>query len=332
MDRRAFVTGALGALSAPAPGQGTRVAGRLRLGVLSLRSPISSSSASPPSAALVEGLREHGYVEGRHLEIDWPDTLGHEDRLPAAAAELVRKQVDILLVIGPAPLFAAHKATKEIPIVMVASSADPVRDKVAVSLARPGGNITGLTYAEPDRFKKQLEILKTVVPRAQRVAVLWDFDLAFYRRDWERPLGEAARLLGLTIEDPVQVLTAAELPQAFETLTRRQVEALIVASGGFMFSARDRVAELAAAARLPGIAAFKEFAQAGLLVSYGPDLPDLNRRAAGFVDRIVKGARPGALPIELPSRFELALNLRTAKLLGLRVDEGLQLLATQIYR
>jgi putative ABC transport system substrate-binding protein len=332
MDRRAFVTGALGTLCMPALAQRSRIPGQLRIGVLSLRSPRSPSRANPASTALIEGLRERGYVEGRNLVIEWPDALGREDRLPELAAGLVAKQVDILVVVGPAPLFVAHKATKKIPIVMVASSADPVRDKVAVSFARPGGNVTGLTYAEPDRFKKQLEFLKTVVPRAARVAVLWDFDVAFYRRDWEHPLGEAARLLGLTIQDPVLVSQAADLPPAFETMKRRGVDAFIVAAGGFMFADRDRVAEVAAAARLPGIAAFKEFAQAGLLMSYGPDLPDINRRAAGFVDRIVKGAKPGDIPIELPNRFDLALNLRTAKALGLTVDEGLKLLATEIYR
>jgi len=170
------------------------------------------------------------------------------------------------------------------------------------------------------------------VPRAERVAVLWDYDIAFYRRDWERPLGEAARLLGLTIQDPVQIATVEKLPQAFETMKRRQVDAFIVASGSFMLVERERVAELASEARLPGIAAFKEFPQAGLLMSYGPDLPDINRRAAGFVDRIVKGAKPGDLPIELPNKFDLALNLRTAKTLGLTVDEALLLRATQIYR
>ena len=280
----------------------------------------------------MQGLRERGYVEGRNLVIEYPDALGREDRLPELAADLVRKHVEVILIIGPAPLEAARNATKTIPLVMVASSSDPVAEGVALSLARPGGNITGLTYAESDRFKKQLELLKSAAARVTRVAVLWDFDLKTYRRYWEVPLADAGRILGLNIQEPVRVRDAQELPAAFALMKQRQADAMLVASGGPNFQARAQVGELALQHRLPAIAAFKEYPQAGLLMSYGPDLPDINRRAAGYVDKILKGARPGDLPIELPNKFELAINLNTAKALGLTVPPSLLLRANEVIR
>jgi putative ABC transport system substrate-binding protein len=213
---------------------------------------------------------------------------------------------------------------------MVASSSDPVAEGVALSLSRPGGNITGLTYAEPDRFKKQLEILKSAAGTVTRVAVLWDFDVGIYRRYWEAPLTDAGRILGLKIQEPARVREAHELPAAFAMMKQRQVEAILVASGGVLFPARAQVGELALQHRLPAIAAFKEFPKAGLLVSYGPDLPDINRRAAGYVDRILNGANPGDLPIELPNKFELAINLKTANALGLAVPQSLLLRADEV--
>ena len=213
---------------------------------------------------------------------------------------------------------------------MVASSSDPVAEGFAASLARPGGNITGLTYAEPDRFKKQLELLKAAAPRIVRFSMLWDFDLDTFRRQWEAPLGEAGRVLGLTILEPVRVRSADELPEAFNAMQRAQADAVLVAAGGPLYPARARVAEVALQHRMPAIAAFKEFPRAGLLMSYGPDLPDINRRAAGYVDRILKGAKPGDLPIELPSKFELAINLDTAKVLGLTIPPSILVRADEV--
>ena len=277
----------------------------------------------------MQGLRERGHVEGRNLVIEYPDALGREDRLPELAADLVRKQVDVILIIGPAPLEAARKATKTIPLVMVASSADPVAEGVALSLARPGGNITGLTYAESDRFKKQLELLKSAAVRVTRVAVLWDFDLKTYRRDWEVPLTDAGRILGLNIQEPVRVRDAQELPAAFVLMKDRQADAVLVASGA-PFQARAQVGQLALQYRLPAIAAFKEYPQTGLLMSYGPDISDINRRAAGYVDKIIKGAKPGDLAIELPNKFELVINLKTAKALGLTIPQSILLRADEV--
>jgi ABC-type uncharacterized transport system substrate-binding protein len=314
-------------LAAVAVAQPTSVRKPARIGILTTR---PRDVANPNTIALMEGLRNRGYIEGRNLVIDYVHSE-QTNRFPDLAAELVSKQPDVILVLGPTPLPAARNATRTIPIVMVASSADPVRDGVAATLARPGGNVTGLTYAEPDRFKKQLELLKAVAGHVSRVGVLWDFDVEVYRRDWQAPLTEAANVLGMTVQQPVLVASENELPQAIEVVKHR-ADAFLVASGAFMFYVRRQLADLALHARLPAIAAFKEFPEAGLLLSWGPDLADINRRAGDYVDRILKGARPGDLPIELPNKFELAINLKTASALGLAVDPSLQLRATNLYR
>src|SRR6266542_1932704 len=326
MDRRAFLAGAaIGVLAKPVAAQAPPTGKTARIGILALRLP-----GNPYMEALMLGLRERGYVEGRNLVIEYRDAGGREERLPELAANLVRNQVDLILIIGPAPLRAARNATKTIPLVMVASSSDPVAEGVAVSLARPGGNVTGLTYAEPDRFKKQLEMLKSAAVRVVRVAVLWDFALEGFRRYWKMPLTDAARILGLQIQEPVQVRVADELTAAFTLMKQRQADAILVASGGILLPARTQVGELALQHRLPAIAAFKEFPQAGLLMSYGPDLPDIYRRAAGYVDKILKGAKPGDLPIELPHKFELAINLKTANTLELTNPQSLLLRADEV--
>jgi putative ABC transport system substrate-binding protein len=329
MNRRTFLSGAATlALARPLAAQAPAAGKTAHIGILTLR-----PRNSPMNDALMEGLRERGYVEGRNLVIEFPDALGREDRLPGLAAELVRKRVDLILLVGPPALAAARNATKTIPLVMVASSSDPVAEGVAASLSRPGGNITGLTYAVPDRFKKQLEVLKTAAPRVARVAALWDFDFddKIYRRDWESPLKAAGQVLGLTIQEPVRVRDSNDLSSAFATMKQRQTDAFIVAAGGItLFPERKRVAELAVQNRLPAIAAFKEFAQAGLLLSYGPDLADINRRAAGYVARILKGAKPADMPIEMPDKMDLVINLGTAKALGLDIPQSLRLRADDV--
>jgi len=328
IDRRSFLSGmAIGSVIVSLGVQGQPSAKVARVGILTLRPP---GTPSPLNEALMEGLRAQGYVEGQNLVIEYPDAHGREDRLPELAAQLVRKQVDLILVIGAAPLPAARNATRSIPLVMVASSSDPVAEGVARTLARPGGNVTGLTYAEPDRFKKQLEMLKSAAERVTRVAVLWDIDLETFHRDWEGPLSTAGRALGLTVQEPIRVRTEDELPAAFTTMKRRAADAFLVATAGVLFPSRRQVSELAREHSLPAIAAFKEFPQAGLLMSYGPDLSDINRRAASYVDKIIKGAKPGDLPIELPNKFELVINLKTAKALGLAMPQGLLLRADEL--
>jgi putative tryptophan/tyrosine transport system substrate-binding protein len=219
MNRRTFLSGvAVGVLATPLAAQAPPAAKTARIGILALRRP---DVPTPFMKALMQGLRERGYVEGRNLVIEYPDALGREDRLPGLAADLVRNQVDIIVINGPAPLEAARKATKTIPMVMVASSSDPVSEGFAVSLARPGGNISGLAYAEPDRFKKQLELLRSAAGHVTRVTVLWDFDLRAYRLYWAAPLEDAGRALGVNIQEPVRVRDAQELPAAFDLMKER---------------------------------------------------------------------------------------------------------------
>ena len=330
IDRRTFVGACAGSTALlasrvraqSAPGKVVRV------GVLTMRRP---TDATAPAVALAEGLRAYGYVEGRNLELVFPDAQGREERLPSLAQELVRARVDVILVLGPAALGPARKATSTIPLVMVASSTDPVGEGVAASLSRPGGNVTGLTYAEPDRFKKQLELIKAAAGRVTRYSVLWDFDPAIYRRDWAKPLASAGKALGIEILEPTVVDDAAQLPQAFAAMRKRQVDAFQIGAGGSVLqNARPQVAALALEHKLPGIAAFQEFAQAGVLMSYGPNLADINRRAGGFVDRIVKGAKPGEVPIEMPNKFDLVINQKTAKALGIVVPQAVLMRASEV--
>jgi putative ABC transport system substrate-binding protein len=295
-----------------------------------------SAGAQPPTPlpsleAFQGGLRELGYVERQNLVMEWRFAGGALARLPDLATDLVRSNVDVIVVAGPGPMQAARAATTKIPIVMLAGSGDPVGDGLAASLARPGGNITGLTYAvSPERFGKQLELLKEAVGRLTRVAVLWDLDMDLYNRQWATPLGDAARRLDLSLLGPVQVREPAQLDAAFAVLTEQKAEAILVVMGGALYQHRARVAELAGRHRLPAVAAFKEFPQAGGFMSYGPDLPDIYRRGTTYVDRILKGAKPGDLPIEQPTKYELVLNAKTARALGFTLTPSLMLRADQV--
>jgi putative ABC transport system substrate-binding protein len=324
-----IVTVALALLTAPLAAA-AQPAGRVyRVGFLATD---SRPAVPPPSlSAFLDGLRELGYVERQNLVIEWRFAEGDFARLPALAADLVRGPVDVIAVAGPGPIRAAKEASTSIPIVMLAGSSDPVAEGLVASLARPGGNITGLTYAvSPERFGKQLALLKEAVGRVARVAVLWDLDLTFFRERWATPLGEAARRLGLDLHGPVQVREPGELAAAFAAIVGQRAEAIFIATGGPLYQHRARVAELAIRHRLATVAAFKEFPQAGGLMSYGPDLPDIYRQGARYVDRILKGARPADLPVEQPTKFDLVVNLRTAKALGLAIPPLVLAQATEL--
>jgi putative ABC transport system substrate-binding protein len=332
IGRRQMLQGGVVVLAAARAAAAQPPGRRPRIGFLSIAAPIGSPTnpiGAGLNAAFVEGLRDLGYVEGRTLVIEWRYAEFQPERLPALAADLVRLGVDVIVVGGPAGIQAARDATREIPVVMVASSSDPVGEGLVASLARPGGNVTGLSAAvSAELFAKMLALLKEAVGRLARVAMLWDFD-AVVRQAYEEPLQQAAQALGFTLEI-VLVRTPADLDRAFAAMRRQGVDSVALAMGGITFAQRVRVAQLAHAQRLPTVGLFRALPEVGGLMSYGPDLRDVYRRAAGYVDRILKGARPADLPVEQPTRFELVVNLRTAKTLGLPIPPAVLARADEV--
>ena len=298
-----------------------------RIGVLSS----GSSPASPRSAFrhFVQGLRDLGYVEGQGIVIEWRWAEGKLERLPDLAAELVRVKVDVIVVnMCGAPLNAARRATSTIPIIVAACNDDMVATGIVASLARPGGNVTGISKLTPELAAKRLELLKAALPRISRVAILWDPGYSDYSADW-RELRRAASVLGVTLQ-PVQIRGADELDGAFSTMSNEQADAVITFSDVVTFQHSRRVADLAAKSRLPMMSPFREFVEAGGLMSYGPNIPDTFRYAATFVDKILKGAKPADLPVEQASKFELVINLKTAKPLGLTIPQSVLIRADQV--
>jgi putative tryptophan/tyrosine transport system substrate-binding protein len=318
MRRRAFFV-LIGATAAwPLTVHAQQPSKSYRVGVLAAGG--SNTPDLPLWAAFAQGFRDLGYIEGRNLVLEGRFAEGSLDRLPALVAELAALKVDVIVVFGPAPVAAAKAMAAGIPIVMVAGSSDPIGEGLIASFARPGGNITGLTYAvSSERFGKQLEMLKEVVGPLSRVAVLWDADLDLFRCSWAVPLEAAARELNLQIEAPFLVHKADDFESAFAAMAERKVEAVVVTSNSIMLQNKERVAKIALQHRLPTMAAFKEFPAVGLLMSYGPNLPSIYRRAAAFVDRILKGTPPADIPVEQPTKYDLVINLNTAKALGVTI-------------
>ena len=278
--------------------------------------------------ALDEGLRELGYVEGRNVVFERRFAEGRQERLPALAAELVQLKVDVL-VTGSNPVIAAvKKVTATIPVVM-AVSRDPVGVGFIASLARPGGNITGLANdPTPDIIGKNLELLKEAAPRVSRVAFLWN-PVPPGAGTYKNAVESAARNLGVTFQS-VEVRGRNEFEGAFAAMARERANGVVVASDPVIFGPRSQVVLLAARSRLPAVYPQREFAEAGGLISYGPNLADQFRRAAIYVDKILKGARPGDLAVEQARKFELVINVKTAKALGLTIPPALLLRADHI--
>jgi len=300
-NRLAFIGVVAGTLVGNARTAWSQQSGKTyRIGVL-------APGATPPAlGSLVEGLRALGYVEGRNISFERRYAAGHLELLPDLAAELVRIPVDVIVVGGPSPVQAAMTSTSRIPIVMILGSSDPVSEGLAKSLGRPGGNLTGLTYAvSPERFGKQLELLKEAAPGVSRIAVWWDMQMTLFHQSWAAPLDDAARKLGLQIQPRVQVLARDSAESAFAKMKRQRADALLVVLGGPTASCYGHVAAMAVRNQLPTVATFKEFTAAGGLMSYGPDLTNIWRRAASYVDRILKGTPPGDLPIELQTNTTL---------------------------
>ena len=276
--------------------------------------------------AFRQGLRELGYVEGRNISIESWSAEGKDDRLPALAADLVRSKVDVIVAASGAATRAVQQTTRTIPIVM-SLVADPVGSGLVASLARPGGNVTGLTIMAPDLMAKRLELLKEVVPKVSRVAFLTNPDNPASAR-FLREAEAAARALGVRLQT-LEARNPQEIDSAFAVMTRERAGALLYPPDAIFFTQRRQVAELAAKGRLPSLGT-SDYPAAGGLMSYGPNIPDLERRAATFVDRILKGAKPGDLPVEQPTKFELVINLKTAKALGLTIPQSVLVRADEI--
>jgi len=276
-----------------------------------------------------KSLRELGYIEGRNVVFDDGFADGRPDRLPMLAADLVRRNPDVIVAASPPAIRAALSATKAIPIVMITGD-DPVRSGFVTSLARPEGNITGVTFLVVDLFAKQMELLKEVVPHLSRVAFLWDPTMPTTTEDLT-VVRAAAKSLGLRLQI-VPVRGQIDYSDAFGAMVRERAGGLIVAgSPTFIQDRRDIVAS-AAKHRLPGAWALREDAEAGGLMSYGASQADAINLAVRYVDKILKGAKPGDLPIAQPTKFELVINLRTAKALGLTVPQSLLLRADEVIR
>jgi putative tryptophan/tyrosine transport system substrate-binding protein len=301
-----------------------------RIGYLS---PTDPASESTRSGAIRLALRELGYVEGQNIAIEYRYADGKLDRLAGLAAELVRLKVDIIVVAGGDPLISAAKnATKTIPIVMVGSGADPVEAGLIESLAHPGGNITGITNLNSELGGKRLELLKEAVPKVSRIAVLYDPADPRAAREVVEVLPIAVRALGLTVQ-PSEVETAEGLERVFAALKKERPDGLYVhPSGPRMFANGKRIADFALRSRLPSMYVNRELVDAGGLISYGADLIDSYRRAATYVDKILKGAKPADLPIEQPTKFELVINLKTAKQIGLTIPPNVLARADRVIK
>jgi len=319
-----IVTLMLSLLMAPLTSQAQHAAHVPRLGLLM---PGSASGYASRLEAFRHGLRDLGYVEGRTITLEYRFAEGQADRLPALVAELVRLPVDVLVVNGTVAIRPAQHATTTIPIVMVA--ADPVGAGLVASLARPGGNSTGLSMMIPDLSGKRLEILKEAVPTLSRVAALWhrDAPVGPYLTETQA----AAQALGLQLQ-ALAVQSPAEFAQAFAAMTRAHADALVVIPSGLFFSHRRELAELAVQHRLPAMFLEREFVDAGGLMAYGPSLSDLSRRAATYVHKILQGAKPADLPVEQPTKFELVINLKTAKELGLTIPPTVLFQADEVMK
>jgi len=300
-----------------------------RLGVLATSTPPATWRSAPQWRALIDGLQQLGYVEGQNLAIEFRSAEDKFERFPKLAVELLAVKVDILWVpTCGAPLAAAMQATTTTPIVVAACSDDMVAAGIVQTLAHPGGNVTGIQKLTPELAAKRLEILKEVVPNATRVAILWDPGYSDFAADWIR-LRASARSLGVTLLT-VEVRDPAEFENSFSTMVEMRADALITFSDGASYFHRQRLADLAFRHRLAMMTPFQETTSAGGLISYGPSIVELLRRSAVFVDRILQGAKAGDIAIEQPTKFDLVINLKTAKALGLTVPQSLLLRADDV--
>ena len=270
--------------------------------------------------AFRDGLRKLGYVEGNNLFIERRYAEGLEERLPQLAAELAQFGPDVIFAIGPPQALAAAQATSTIPIVFVGGG-DPVAIGLVKSLAHPGGNVTGLTLVAVELAAKRIQLLKEIVPAASRVAILWNTTNSINKLELNEA-SAAGSILGLTLL-PVEIRIPEDIEGAFSAMTRERADALFILSSPLTFPNRARIAKLASTAGLPTLVPLREYVETGFLASYGPSYTEHCRQAATYVDQILKGTRPAELPVQLPTRLELVINLKTAKLLGHEVPPTL---------
>jgi len=291
-----------------------------------------AATDSPRAEGIRLALRERGYIEGQNIAIEYRYAERRPDREPGLAAELVRLKVDIIVVAsGDVTIQAAKNATKTIPIVMAGLGSDPVRAGFVESLARPGGNVTGFTALNRELGGKRLELLKEAVPKLARVAVLYDPANPPTVREVKEVLPVPARALGLTIRS-WEVRAADEFEQVFAAVTKWRPDGVYVPGASLMRANRKRIAGFALKSRLPSMYGDKQFVEAGGLMSYGADFADSYRRVAYYVDKILKGAKPGDLPVEQPTKFELIINLKTAKEIGLMIPPTVLARADKVIR
>jgi len=295
-----------------------------RIGLLSLYSP---SVTALWHQAFRLGLRDLGWVDGKNINIEYRYAEDRRDRLPDLAADVVRLKVDLIVASSTPEAQAARDATREIPIVMVIPG-DPVASGLIESLARPGGNVTGLASMSPQLAGKRLELLKEIVPKLSRVGVLWNPQSEVSKLQWKE-IELPARQLGVELHS-LEVRSPDEFDKAFENANRARVGALVLFAAPVITTNLKRIADFAAKSRLPSMFQFSYFADAGGLVAYGPDRNDLYRRAATYVDKILKGAKPADLPVEQPTRFELVINLKTAKAIGITIPQSVLFRADRV--
>ncbi len=324
-DRRAFISGiAGGLLAAPLVAQAQQTGNVYRIGFL-------GNSTAALEANLVgpfrEGLRDLGYVEGRNVLIEYRWAEGKYDRFPALIGELLALKVAVIVTAGTPATLAVKKATTSVPLVMLAVG-DPVGTGIVPSLSHPGGNITGLTAISTEMDAKRLELLREVVPSVSYIALLWNAGSPLQVLA-EKQVQAAAQVLRMRVLS-LGVKTEEEIKSALAVMARERPDALLVLADRLLLHHRVLIMDFATRHRLPGVHAYRELVEAGGLMSFGPSYADMHKRAAYFVDRILKGAKPGDLPVERPRTFELVINLKVAKALGLTIPQSVLLRGTEI--
>jgi putative ABC transport system substrate-binding protein len=303
------------------------IAQKREMPVIGMLSPFTREETEPWHQAFREGLRRFGWVEGSNVQFEYRYTDGDDERLPEAAAALVHRRPDVIVVAVTTDALPAARVTKTIPIVMAAPG-DPVATGLIANLSRPGGNVTGLTQMATDLAAKRLQLLKEAAPAISRVAVLWNPRGPVSNLAW-REIQDPARQLGIELHS-LEVKSSGELDAALARAADAHDDAILPLPAPIFVVSEKRIADFALKHRLPSMAHLPEFARAGGLMSYGPDRADLFRRAASYVDKILKGAKPGELPVEQASKFQLVVNLRTAQALGLTVPQSILARADEV--